>query len=76
MRKASENRGHVRMLLGAFLLGGLSANEECAVRGHLDACAECRAERDYLACVPRWLDLVLQEAANGEPVGWVKEAGS
>jgi predicted anti-sigma-YlaC factor YlaD len=51
------------MLLGAFLLGGLSSREATAVRAHLDVCAECRAEHDYLACVPCWLDLVREPAA-------------
>jgi Putative zinc-finger len=46
------------MLLGAFLLGGLPAHEAAGVKAHLDACPPCREERDYLACVPGWLDLL------------------
>jgi anti-sigma factor RsiW len=46
------------MLLGAYVLGGLPADEAAAVRVHLDGCAQCRAEHDELACVPSWLDLV------------------
>ena len=52
------------MLLGAFLLGGLSGHEATAVRAHLDVCLECRTEHDYLACVPCWLDLVREQAAD------------
>jgi hypothetical protein len=64
VRNAGSEKGHVRILLGAFLLGGLSAGEERAVRSHLDACAECRAEYEYLACVPQWLDLVRGESGD------------
>jgi Putative zinc-finger len=58
MASASERDGHVQMLLGAYLLGGLSAAEAAAVRAHLDRCATCRAERDDLAIVPAWLSLL------------------
>jgi putative zinc finger protein len=57
------------MLLGAFLLGGLSSREAAAVRAHLDACLECRTEHDYLACVPSWLDLVRGEAEDAQLAG-------
>jgi hypothetical protein len=49
----------VQLLLGAYLLGGLSAAEAAAVRAHLDGCGACRAERDDLALVPAWLSLLL-----------------
>jgi anti-sigma factor RsiW len=66
----SNETRHVRVLLGAFLLGGLAAHEESAVRAHLEICAECRAEHDYLACVPQWLDLMREAtAAAAEPGG-------
>jgi predicted anti-sigma-YlaC factor YlaD len=68
VRGAGGSTGHVRILLGVFLLGGLSAEEECAVRAHLQACAECRAEHDYLACVPQWLDLAREETADDGPM--------
>lgn len=61
MRRTGSEDEHVQALLGVFLLGGLSAHEEAAVRRHLDACARCRAESDYLACVPKWLDLVRED---------------
>ena len=57
--------GHVQMLLGAYLLGGLSAEQEAAVRAHLDHCASCRAEHDELACVPPWLDMLTAPRAAG-----------
>jgi anti-sigma factor RsiW len=68
MRLTGNDDEHVQMLLGALLLGGLSAPEESAVRSHLDICAQCRAEHDDLACVPRWLDLLRDETAEGAPL--------
>jgi hypothetical protein len=61
------------MQLGAFLLGGLAAHEAAAIRAHLGGCAQCRAEHDELACVPGWLDLLVdggpgpgEESGNGQ----------
>ncbi|HEX9538655.1 MAG TPA: zf-HC2 domain-containing protein [Streptosporangiaceae bacterium] len=59
MVSASGRDGHVQMLLGAYLLGGLSAAEAAAVRTHLGRCATCRAEHDDLALVPVLLSLLL-----------------
>lgn len=53
--------GHVLMLLGAYLMGGLSQEDAAAVRAHLDLCAMCKAEHDDLAPVPGWLDLLADE---------------
>jgi predicted anti-sigma-YlaC factor YlaD len=61
MAPAANRDGHVQLLLGAYLLGGLTASQEAAVRAHLDCCARCRAEHDELAVVPSWLDLLSQE---------------
>lgn len=58
MPSAAEQGGHVRMLLGAYVLGGLSAAEVSTVQAHLHRCARCRAEHDELARVPAWLDLL------------------
>ena len=70
MRRTGNDNAHARMLLGAFLLGGLSAPEASAVRAHLDVCVECRTEHDYLACVPCWLDLAREQAADdAQPAG-------
>jgi Putative zinc-finger len=66
MASARERGTHVQMLLGAYLLGGLSAAEEATVREHLDRCVPCRAEHDELACIPGWLDLLTgPETAGG-----------
>jgi anti-sigma factor RsiW len=53
--------GHVLMLLGAYLMGGLSQSEAAEVRAHLEVCAMCKAEHDDLAPVPGWLDLLSDE---------------
>ena len=74
MASAEEHGKHVQILLGAYLLGGLSAQEEAAVRAHLDGCAQCQAEHDELACVPAWLDL-LAEAEPASQLRLVTEAG-
>lgn len=55
--------GHVRMLLGAYLMGGLPEEDAAAVRAHLDVCAMCKAEHDDLAPVPGWLSLLSDEQA-------------
>jgi anti-sigma factor RsiW len=63
---ARERGTHVQILLGAYLLGGLSAAEEAAVREHLDRCVPCRAEHDELARIPGWLDMLAgPETAGG-----------
>ena len=62
--------GHVQMLLGAYVLGGLSPGDEHAVRVHLDQCARCRAEHQELASVPGWLDLLEDDDGSAEyPAG-------
>jgi predicted anti-sigma-YlaC factor YlaD len=56
------NRGeHVQLLLGAYVLGGLTASQEAAVRAHIDRCERCRAEYEELAVIPSWLDLLVAE---------------
>lgn len=65
MASARERGTHVQILLGAYILGGLSAAEDAAVREHLDRCALCRAEHDELTCVPGWLDLLAESEAGG-----------
>jgi hypothetical protein len=58
MVSAANGDGHVQLLLGAYVLGGLTASQEAAVRAHLERFARCRAEHDELAVVPSWLDLL------------------
>jgi anti-sigma factor RsiW len=54
------------MLLGAYVLGGLSAQEASRVRAHLRRCAKCLDEHKKLARVPSWLDLLsAPDAATG-----------
>jgi len=62
MLKSVKDDGHVQALLGVYLLGGMSADDEAAVRAHLDGCRVCRDEHDYLAIVPKWLDLVKESS--------------
>jgi anti-sigma factor RsiW len=64
---AGEGGTHVQVLLGAYILGGLSAAENTAVREHLDRCAPCQAEHDELAHVTGWLDLLAGSDAAGDP---------
>jgi len=52
---------HVLILLGAYLMGGLSEKDAAAVRAHLETCAMCKAEHDDLAPVPGWLSLLSDE---------------
>jgi hypothetical protein len=65
MASASSPEGHVQPLLGAYVLGGLTASQEAAVRAHLERCARCQAEHDWLAVVPSWLDLLAAEDEAG-----------
>jgi predicted anti-sigma-YlaC factor YlaD len=69
MAWALNRGGHVRLLLGAYLLGGLTEPQEVAVRAHLERCERCRAEHDELACVPSWLDLLTREDLVGDAEG-------
>jgi anti-sigma factor ChrR (cupin superfamily) len=64
---AANRGGHVQLLLGAYLLGGLTASQEVAVRAHLERCERCRAEHDELAVVPSWLDLLTPEGLASDP---------
>jgi len=58
---------HVQLLLGAYVLGGLSPAEKADVEAHLPRCAQCQAEYEELACVPSWLDLLRAENADPAP---------
>ena len=69
MASAVNRGGHVQLLLGAYVLGGLTAPQEAAVRAHLEHCARCRAEHDELAVVPSWLDLLTPENLSDDPEG-------
>jgi hypothetical protein len=68
MASAADRVWHVHLLLGAYVLGGLSTAEEAAVRAHLERCAQCQAEHDELALVPSWLDLLGEADTGTDPV--------
>jgi anti-sigma factor RsiW len=61
MTSRSGSDGHVRKLLGVYLMGGLPEDDAAAVRAHLAVCAMCKAEHDDLAPVPGWLSLLSDE---------------
>ncbi|MFI2564199.1 anti-sigma factor family protein [Paenarthrobacter sp. NPDC018779] len=52
------NGESVHQLLGAYLLGGLEADEARAFEDHLTRCAECRKELEELESLPALLDAV------------------
>jgi anti-sigma factor RsiW len=58
---------HVQLLLGAYVLGGLSPEEEAVVEAHLPECKQCRAEYEEMTCVPPWLDLLKSTDADPAP---------
>jgi Putative zinc-finger len=58
---------HVQLLLGAYVLGGLSPAEKAGVEAHLLQCAQCQAEYQELADVPLWLDLLKAEDPDSAP---------
>jgi anti-sigma factor RsiW len=60
-----ERSEHVQVLLGAYVLGGLSREEEAVVAAHLPRCAQCQAEYQELADMPPLLDLL--KPADGDP---------
>jgi anti-sigma factor RsiW len=65
-----EHGEHVQMLLGAYLLGGLTAQDQAAVRRHLTLCSRCRIEHDELAEVTDMLSMLSADdfsAAGGKP---------
>jgi hypothetical protein len=50
---------HVHEDLGAYVLGGLDAEEAERVRAHIAGCESCRAEHAELAGLPQLLDLAV-----------------
>ena len=60
---------HVHEDLGAYVLGGLSAEDEERVRAHIAECVSCRAEHEELAGLPQLLDLaVVAGSAEDDPL--------
>jgi anti-sigma factor RsiW len=60
--------GGVHLLLGAYVLGGLSTEERRLFERHLDGCARCRAELAAAAPIPGMLRRVAGEPGAGAPV--------
>jgi anti-sigma factor RsiW len=57
--------GHVRLSLGLYVLGALDDARCEAVEQHLVSCRDCRAQHEYIADMPRYLDsLKPQELAE------------
>uniref|UniRef100_UPI0039EF3C31 anti-sigma factor family protein n=1 Tax=Sinomonas sp. G460-2 TaxID=3393464 RepID=UPI0039EF3C31 len=52
------DHSELRLSLGAYLLGGLDADEARAVEEHVATCPECRAEIEELEVLPAMLDVV------------------
>jgi Putative zinc-finger len=53
--------GHVRMLLGVYVLGALPAEESERVAAHLRRCAQCGAECDEVAGVSVLMAMLTEE---------------
>jgi anti-sigma factor RsiW len=52
MSVSPSGSSHVRLLLGAYVLGALSEEENRRTAAHLGECAACRAEYLDMAEVP------------------------
>jgi putative zinc finger protein len=60
---------HVHEDLGAYVLGGLDADQAERVRAHIAECDACRAEHAELAGLPQLLDLaVVAGSAEDDPL--------
>lgn len=58
----SQQEGHdLHVLLGAFVLGGLSDEDHRAFTEHLRTCATCQLEAGQVSGLPRLLDLVVPD---------------
>ena len=64
-----HDAGHesLRMLMGAFVLGGLDSADRSAFERHLAGCASCRAELSRLVPVPGLLQRRAPERADVAP---------
>ena len=58
----------VRLLLGAYVLGGLSDEDHRSFAAHLRSCPHCQVEAAQLSGLPRLLDLVDDPLEASEPV--------
>lgn len=75
----STDCASVRTAIGAYVLGGLDADETAAVERHLAECAACRAEHAELADLPRLLSHVsleqVESPVSPEPAPEPSETG-
>lgn len=55
---------HRKVLLGGYVLGGLTSAERDEVESHLPGCAECRADLEELETLPDVLELARSDAAR------------
>lgn len=69
----------IRLMLGAYLLGGVTGAERDAVASHLTGCARCRAELAELAPIPGLLrrrqSLPEAGSASGSAAGPAADGG-
>jgi anti-sigma factor RsiW len=65
----------IRLSLGSYVLGALTAEETEQVRSHLAACAVCQVEHQELAGLPRMLARLTGEEFATEPPAVAPGAG-
>lgn len=62
-----DSHREVRDLLGAYVLDMLEPDQRAAVSAHLDGCAECRAELDFVAPAAELLPLADPDRVSDQP---------
>ncbi|QCX81468.1 Anti-sigma-L factor RslA [Streptomyces sp. YIM 121038] len=68
MPVSGSGDGHVELLLGAYVLGGLSPAECRGVAAHIAACDSCRTAHRELSDAPAFLSL-LSDAELSDGLG-------
>lgn len=68
MSGAHGEHHELQLLLGGYVLGGLSAADRRLLEEHLPDCAECNAELARFAVVPSLLQLVAVSGMRSEPL--------
>jgi anti-sigma factor RsiW len=53
--------GHVELLLGLYVVGGLEPEERQRVELHVPRCSRCRHEWEEIRDVPAYLSLLAEE---------------
>jgi anti-sigma-K factor RskA len=67
MSGAHGEHHELQLLLGGYVLGGLSATDRHLLEDHLPECADCRAELARFAVVPGLLQLAAVNGVRPEP---------